>query len=568
MTTAVLGKAVLGTLVLGDGDRVAPIPLPTPRPRLLPPRPQFRPTPPRLQIALSATLGGPVVADWSADCTDATLVWDEHGPHSLDVTLAERFADAATVLATAPPLHVRVSDGARTIWAGRLETPGPHADGLHATVLGYRRALQDLGHAALYSDVGPASWRLATEADVDSTRVPKAFESDNNNRLYLAPQKNAPLGGGRCASWVYEMPHRAHTFLQQVRMTVKTRLDSGWKARLTVYDYTPATERGVNGQVVWEKPGAGAAGAPTEAVDTVVRTFGPRAWVSLDVVRTAAGDYVGDTHDVYVLATDLRVMTTTAAEVGARTIVLDLLGQIRAVNDGYLSADTTLVQRGGFRDVLDAAFADKTALDIFDAVAADGDAQAVPLTWGVDEGGRIVLRQTTPARARQWYVDVADDYAVEQPLDAVTTTAYTTYRDALGRTRRTDDATDARARRRTGLTRRRSFSATTSSKTVAEQQRDVQLQDSIAHATRAGVHSMWVYDEAGTQIPAVEVRPGDTVTIRNLPPHVVPALADARSWTVGEVRYDLVRGVATLSPRDSEPRLEHMLAQQDAGARY
>jgi hypothetical protein len=70
---------------------------------------------------------------------------------------------------------------------------------------------------ALYSDAGTANWRLATEADFDFTHVPKAFETDNNNRLYLAPQQNAPLGGSRCASWVYEMPHRAHTFLQRCR---------------------------------------------------------------------------------------------------------------------------------------------------------------------------------------------------------------------------------------------------------------------------------------------------------------------------------------------------------------
>ena len=59
----------------------------------------------------------------------------------------------------------------------------------------------------------------------------------------------------------------------------------------------------------------------------------------------------------------------------------------------------------------------------------------------------------------------------------------------------------------------------------------------------------WVFDSASAEHPACEVRPGDTITIRILPPHVAPALRDARTWTVGEVRYDVRSGVAQLSPK-------------------
>jgi len=146
-----------------------------------------------LTLTIQDQPGSGMQPDLTPRLTRAIMASNLHGDESLQLSAHLSMSSAFERYDRAGTPHAIVTDGAALPFQGRVEDIAVHGDGLDLTAFGYQRALSDPRYTALWSTTGVAGFRpiIATEL---STAVPDRFTFDTNNRVYIAPQKNATFG--------------------------------------------------------------------------------------------------------------------------------------------------------------------------------------------------------------------------------------------------------------------------------------------------------------------------------------------------------------------------------------
>jgi hypothetical protein len=245
----------------------------------------------------------------------------------------------------------------------------------------------------------------------------------------------------------------------------------------------------------------------------------------------------------------------------ADEIVEDILDQVATLNSGQLSSSTALIQSPGL-DLLDESYEDAVPADILTRLAALGDTGNQRWEVGVD--GQLLYFRPQGDVARAWYVD-ATELDISRSLDKVANSIYVTYQDASGRTVRSADSTEPTSIARYGLTRRARLAADTTSATQAGVIVATALADQKDPLPQAAIHFAAMYDATGAQWPLSEPTPGDTITVRNLPPDSGATIDRVRTFRISHTSYDPIAQTLTIEPEAPIPNLETMLARQAEG---
>src|SRR5690606_29921709 len=138
----------------------------------------------------------------------------------------------------------------------------------------------------------------------------------------------------------------------------------------------------------------------------------------------------GDTGDIYARITSLRIKAV-AGDVLASDIAAALVAYVNGINGNQLSASDSLIEPTT-TDLYDEIYEDEYPADILDRLALLHGYE-----WAVWEGRRLAFREKGSA-ARAWYVDATRILDLQRSLDSVRNSAYGIYRDADGRTLRTN----------------------------------------------------------------------------------------------------------------------------------
>lgn len=498
-----------------------------------------------LGLTVFTAPGGDFVADWSRRVYELTIETGDHGYHSMTGSVGLTLAESFNIYNDhRGAMHIVLSDGAIVQWEGRIEDIQIVAGGIRFGALGYWRALFDAPYTALWSDSSVANFRILTNSD-NVNDVPAAYETDNNNRLYIAPRNGEDYAGNskRCV-WAYQIPSQSGRQIVAVDYSYVLDAPADW--RLSIINFSSSW--GVTA-IARNITSTGSALSGT-ASDTFTAT--DRIGFRL-IYNAASATYTGQTGAAYCRLTGIRVKTTTAATITAPAVVADLISHIGGINSGTISTATAEVEDPGV-DLDQAIYLDAMPADIIKSLAAIGDDSDPPVRYeaGIYEDRRLFFRPAGSA-ARAWYVDItAPD--MQRSLESLINSAYGVYD---GGKYRTATAEDDQSIDENNITRRAAVQATTTSATTAAVYRDAAIEAGKNGRGRAAIRARRLFDENGAPWPAWAVRAGDTITIRNLPPDLAN-LDNTRRFTLAGTRYDVLSGELTLIPAEL-PTLESLI---------
>lgn len=265
-----------------------------------------------------------------------------------------------------------------------------------------------------------------------------------------------------------------------------------------------------------------------------------------------------------IAAGHLTTATVNAHVVYADEILKDMVAVVSAANPNQLSASTAFIQSPSL-DLLHESYDDQAMGSVIDRLGGLGDNQTPARVWEacVLSGQQLVFRPRGSA-ARAWFTDVSSLQA-ERSMESYANSVYATYQDAGNRTLRTAVSANAIAVSASGLTRRASVQASTSSATQAGVQRDAYLDDHDDLSARSTIAFERLFDSGGANHKLWDARAGDTLTIRNLPPASGSAVDSVRTITIGRASLDVTSRVLTIEPDPPPPQLASLLARLSAG---
>lgn len=428
--------------------------------------------------------------------------------------------------------HVEVNWNGIVAWAGRLEDPAVLAGGVRVGALGYQRALWDVPYTALWSNTQVADWVIVPETWKSDAR-PDRFTFDNNNRLYVTPQKGSVHGtttSPKVGFWGFEIPSGSARQIVAISFDYAFLAPSNWVGALSTF--TGSLSSPTFSTSPWSVNGSGALQTGTQTL-----TFTACDAVMFYLYFNAAdATYTPETGDNYLRITNVRVKTTTSASLYADEIAKALVAYVNGINSTQLSSTVARIESPAL-DLKDEVYEDLMPGDILEHLVGLGDSATPPLRWewAVWESQQLALRARA-SQAQEWFVDVgAPD--MERTLDLLQNSAYAVYQDASGRTLRTAVSADTFSTSRYAITRRAAVPASTTSATQAASHRDAFLQDRKDPTPRAGLTFSDLFDQFGNRWPPWILRPGHTVTARNLPATLGPSVDRIRSFVVDETEY-------------------------------
>jgi hypothetical protein len=479
---------------------------------------------------------------------------NEHGFASLETPLIILPLNQAFEAYEWPGLpHVVVGDtAAGVIWEGRLEDIGVVDGGIALTAFGYQRALHDVPYTALWSWTGSGDWREVTGDDL-SAFVPGRYESDNNNRLYVALRKgetyfNATNHGGL----TYCAPNRGERTITNFSCSYDVDLPANWEFR--VRSMTDAFGSAVTENTLT------ATGSQQTGTLSLTLTANERVVVEIRNNSGGSTTFAGNTGDDYMRLTNIRVKTTTNSTVVASGIAWRLAQFVNGVNSGQLSDSATFIE-DTTTDLQDVLYEDAYPAEILDDLALLHSYE-----WAVWED-QLLRFHPKGSAGRDWYVDATRIVDLQRSIENLYNSAYGLYQETGGRTLRTVNNGDTDSQDKYGLVRRGFTNVQTTSSTEAATHRDAYLTDRKNLAIRARVEFERVYDATGAEYPLYSIRAGDTITMRNLPPTLSTSIDRIRSFVVGETEYDAATNTIDVTPEDPIPTLVTLVARREEGLR-
>lgn len=583
-----------------------------------------------LALQLYESQGGEVLADFS-DATDCQAETNEHGFRSLSCFVQMPLELAFYFSERARGRWLSLNYGAGVVWEGRVEDPTIQVErdeiGLEVEAFGSWRAFYDVPYTALWSASGTAGWAQPPVELIGSTSTPEKYETDNNNRLYIAPKKNETFQNSpnKVGHLGFIVPHGGSRQIVGVQFDYQI-VGSTWQARLQRRDGSWA-----NLSDIWTVNGSGSVQAGS--VHLTLTACDSLAFAFFYNSGTPAA-YTGETGDTYLKITNLRLVTTTTNRVNTTTtttisagsqavtpasmagirvgqrlvidsgstpsesvtvtavtsttftatfangysgtttiqahvvyadeIVKDLVAFVNGLNPAHLSASTVLIESPGL-DLTDEVYEDKWPADIATKLAELGDNQSPPRLWevGVWEAQRLHFRPRGSS-GQLWAVD-ADELEVNSTINKLYNSAYAVFKDANNDPQRTAVADDAASQSRDGIVRRTAVRADTSSETQAQAHRDARLADGKTVKPRSKFEPEYILDEAGAVAPNFLPRAGQTMTARNLPPTLGQDVDRIRTFLLSETAYDAITDGVQPVPEEPLASLDFLVARKDEG---
>lgn len=506
-----------------------------------------------LTLLVYESRGGVLIGDW----TLAESVVFETGDHGFGMMTGFVPAtewEAFTYYRSDSPYHLVLTDGVAEIYSGRVEDIAIQPGGFTFACYGYWRSLSDLYYTALWVDSGYGGWSFLS-SDFIADAVSDRFTSDNNNRLYIAPNKDETFSSSSAFGyWGYSIPDASSRQIVRVEFSYVLKGSSSWRARLDRRNDTWGLS-----STVWTLDGNG--GTQTGS-QTLTISATDRLTFTL-FYNAASAAYTGETGDTYLRITGLKVKTHDG-DITPGLIVQDMIDLVTAINAGQLSENNQGVEDSGL--VLDnEVYEDLTPADILTGLAKLGDDSSPPSPYGAAVWTGQALRfNLIGDNSRTWYVD-AEEVIVERSLDGSYNSVYSTYNGSLGSTGRTAAAEDAAGIERSGLTRQTAVRVNSGSESFAENVRDLTLETVKATRVRADIKTHGIYNETGVKYPLYSVRAGDTMILRNLPPDTFPGIDQIRSFRVLSTRYDCDRDELTPVPDEALNRLDIIISRREKG---
>lgn len=496
---------------------------------------------------------GRLLADYTARAGDGgglSFSTNRHGFQALSAPLIPMALIEAFALYDYPGTpHAVVTDySGGVIWEGRVEDITIVPGGVALVALGYQRALHDLPYTALWSKTSTADW---DEVDESVRGAPGQYEMDNNNRLYIAPRKGEAFSSSaQSGELTYAVPHNGERAIAHFSASYALTLPANWEIRLLSCDDDYAN-------IVVEAT-VTATGSP-QSGSWAITTSAKRRLIF--AVRNNSGGsttITTETGAMYAKLTSIRIKSTTSATVTASAIAAALASYLNGINPAQLSGSAALIEVTG-TDLGDEVYEDEWPATILDRLALLHGYE-----WSVWEG-RLLNFRPRAGGGRHWYVDVVGGLELQRSLTNIRNSAYASYRDASGRTLRTNTVGDAASQARYGLIRRGFINVQTTSLGEAQTHRSAWLADTATDQARASILFDHLYDAAGAAHPLYLLRAGDTLTMRNLPPTLSTEIDRIRTFTVGETEYDAVEGTLTVAPDEATPTLDRLVARQETG---
>lgn len=511
-----------------------------------------------LFFGIYSSPNGGMIADFSGRAQGVTFTTNEHGFADLSAFVPLTLEDSFFLYDRTGTPHVVISDRGAIVWEGRLEDVAIVDGGVRLKAFGYQRALSDVPYTAVWSVSRYDDFKPST-IDFDSNALPERYAIDNNNRLFIAPQKNASLGSTTTLKhgglhWI--TTDNAGREVISCSFNYAFNAASPWSAYLSTYQYPTLTFVQNN----WSLSGSAGSQAGSAAV-----TFSssPADVVQFRMAYGAAdAAYTGETGAYYLKITGLRIQTTTSSSVYADEIAKHIVSTVSGVNSGQLSTSTVLINSPAV-DLSNESYFDANAADILTRLAGLGDTSGSVWEWGVYDGQMLHFRQRGSA-GRAWYVDAAA-LEVERTIDTLANSVYAIYQDGDGRTRRSSTSADTPSATKYGLTRRRAVSTDATNSTQAGYIRDTALNDGKDPSPRIGITFRELYDAAGGRWPLWYARSGDTITVRNLPPTISTAIDRIRTFRLSETNYSADDDALTVTPETPLPALDVLVARRAAG---
>lgn len=501
-----------------------------------------------LDVALYRAGGGRVFTP--APALPPTFSHNRRGPAACSVFFPCSLEEAFRIRNTSGLLEIVIRDGGETVWRGRVEDRAIRNNGIALVAFGYARAFSDVVYTGLWSDTGSAGWREVTLTDAPAVTgmQPQMFNFDNNNRLYMATKKGATYAVNDRCEMSYAAPHNGERDIVYFTSSYSMLLPAGWELRLVRMD-DDFTNRTTITTVV-------ATGSLQSGTLSGAFAANGQARIGVSIVNATGGDSspAGEDGDNYATITAMRTttMVPVATPISASVIAASLADYVDGINAGQMMGQMVATTSTDLRDEL---YEDEAPADILDYLALREGYE-----WGVDANKVFYFRPRNTA-GRVFYVD-ATALELEESLDEVYNSVYAVYRDANGRLKRTATAEDARNQQIYGLMRQSVIKAQTTSATEAGNWRDARLDDLAAYSMRANVQFGAMYDRAGNERPLHDLRAGDTVFIRNLPPTLAADIDTLREVVVARVEYDAATGAIAIEPDTPVPTLVTLIAQR------
>lgn len=155
-----------------------------------------------ITLTVQQTPNGIALPDLTPRLTRASFSTNLHGDEALSISSQISLPRAFARYDRAGAPHAIVTDGASTPFQGRIEDTTVHNTGLDLTAFGYQRALSDARYTALWTITKVGDFRPVISTEI-ATATPDRYTFDTNNRVYIAPQKNATFGTTVAAKQAY-----------------------------------------------------------------------------------------------------------------------------------------------------------------------------------------------------------------------------------------------------------------------------------------------------------------------------------------------------------------------------
>jgi hypothetical protein len=500
----------------------------------------------KLGLHMCESRDGPIIADWTDDAEDVVMTTGDHGFHTLSffVEMGTHLSFHYYNLPGVP--YIGVFHGGEVVWEGRVEDIAIVDGGINVVAFGYWSALSDAPYNALWSHSGSGAWETITDDDI-SYFLPDRWALDNNNRLYMAPHKDENFGSTSAwGGWGYKRPDRSERYLLEIDYSYEFTAPTNWRFRLRSYadGWTSFTNE-------FSLTGDGTTQSGSRSDTLAANKTSLMFALYFD---TTAADYTGETGDVYLKITNIRVKSVTTSTVTAGPIIADLITFISDLN-GELIDDSTSVFDPNV-DLDEAVFEDALPADIISALATVGDDSTPPnifeaMMW---EGPSLHFHPMDDYDSVQWHTD-AEFVELERSLQSLTNSYYAVFDSGKQRTAVGADADSVAIH---SLTRRGFISANTTSETQAETIRDSRLECTCGRP-RANIGIVGLYDKRGGDFAYWHARAGDKMTLRNLDPDL-GTLDNLRTFLVDTTEHNLSTNELSVTPEEM-PSVELIAAQ-------
>lgn len=499
---------------------------------------------------------GPLLLDATTFIRDGDFATDENGYADANLTLELSLIEQVRVFDAPGLRHVRISWNGITAYEGRLQSVKLRGVTVTLTAFGYRAALGDIPLTGPFS-VSDVNGFKSVDKETLSGQNKDKYQEDRNNRLYATLKKNQSYVSAGDAYYAYiDVPDGSANQWKYVTARFTYNLPPNWRVRYIATDTSFASP--VSSDITTT---GGAAGPTTFTLDLSAT---PRDRLGVQVYNNSGSTFTNGQDDgVYFVQLDNIRVTSSDATVYADDVVDRLVSFINGINPTQLQASTALIQSPAV-DLSNAVYEDTYPKDILNALITRGDTNVPPRVWewGVWDNRYLHFRPRG-ANARELFVDVIDPQ-VERTLGGLTNSYYAVYRDASGRTLRTDVVTDNNSVTKYGVTIRGKAQSDDTSVATAENVAKTYLEEYSTPVPRAEINFENIYDASGNLFPPFLVRSGDNTTMRNVSHTSGETLNRARKFRVKRTRYNLMTHQLQIVPENDLPTLETMLANAAA----